>query len=180
MDTSRIESVLRNSERVYEGTRFSVHQQVSRATNGSRVVREMIAHPGAVTILPILEQGEIVLIRNQRYAVGTALWELPAGTIEIGEEPEETAARELEEESGYRATTLLPLTQFFTSPGISNEIMYTYIAKGLSYIGQRLDNGEEIEVEVYTWSQIDEMIKSGKICDAKTLVTLLYYRAQQQ
>ncbi|MCE5319238.1 MAG: NUDIX hydrolase, partial [Parachlamydia sp.] len=101
------------ADTVYHGDRFDV---VSLPI-GNNKRRDVILHPGAVVILPILDHEHILLIRNQRFAVGKELWELPAGTLEKGEAPLETAKRELIEETGYEAAEMEPLTQFYTSPG---------------------------------------------------------------
>lgn len=171
---SSLTEVVRQSQCVFKGVRFNVQaMQIS----GKR--KEFVAHPGAVVILPILDEEHIVMIRNYRFAVGKELWELPAGTLEPGELPEETAARELVEETGYQADSIQFLTEFFTSPGICNERMYAYVAKGLHFIGQHLDDTEQIVVEVLKWDQIWRMIREGIICDAKTLTTLLFFTSEQ-
>lgn len=176
IDPSKIRSVIHNSDTVYHGTKFSVLQREVIAPNGEKISTEVINHPGAVVVLPILEQGEIVLIRNHRHPIDTTLWELPSGTLEQGEEPAEAAPRELLEETGYKGSNISPLLHFFSMPGLGNQILYAFVAKGLDYIGQKLDPGEVIDVEVHNWTQVEAMIRSGKICDAKTLVILLYYK----
>ena len=110
-----------------------------------------------------------------RRTVGKVLWELPAGTLEDGEQPEACAAREVEEETGYRAGTLTPLTEFFASPGVLNERMYGFVATDLVRTEQALDETEEIEVfHVPTW-QVRDMLKEGHIEDGKTIALLLYW-----
>lgn len=173
--TDSLAEVVRQSQRVFQGVRFDVHAVELPGKEGRTVRREFIAHPGAVVILPLLDERRIVMIRNDRFAVGQQLWELPAGTLEPGEPPQVTAGRELIEETGYRAENIQPLTQFFTSPGICNERMYAYVASDLEFVGQNLDESEKIVVEIMEWDRIMPMIKDGKICDAKTLTTLLFY-----
>ena len=138
-------------------------------------IRETVQHPGAVAILPLLDDGRVCLIRNFRTAVGQTLIELPAGTLEPPEAPEATARRELEEETGYRAETIEPLCQFFMSPGILNERMYVYLATGLTPGPTRLEEGEQIETWLVPWAEALAMADDGRIQDAKTLTALFWY-----
>lgn len=165
-DFNQLPSSLKNSQVVYKGSRFEVRHLGKR---------DVVIHPGAVVILPFLNAQEIIMIRNERFAVGETLWELPAGTLEAGEHPQETAARELIEETGYEAETIEFLTTFYTSPGICNERMFVYTAQHLKIVGQNLDENEKIMVEVLPWKKVLEMIKSGEIHDGKTLTALLFY-----
>jgi len=143
--------------------------------DGSRHVREIVDHPGAVVITPILDDGRVCLIHNYRVAVGRTLVELPAGTLEKGEDPEATAARELSEETGYRAESIEKLLEFVMSPGILNERMYLFLARGLQAGPTALESGENIQTLVVDWTEAMRMVFDGTIVDAKTLVGLLYY-----
>jgi ADP-ribose diphosphatase len=149
------------------------HREVGR--DGKEHVKETIEHPGAVTILPILDDGRVCLIRNYRVAVARTLIELPAGTLEPGEDPGATAARELIEETGYRAATIEKLREFVMSPGILNERMHLYLARGLQAGDSALEPGEKIEPLLVGWSEAMQMALDGTIEDAKTLVALLQY-----
>ena len=164
-------------EILYQGKRFRVVRAVQDMPDGSRHEREIIAHPGAVAILPLDEQGRVCLIENYRVAAGRALYELPAGTLEPGEPPEEAARRELAEETGYRAEQLDLLTQFFTSPGVLDERMYLYLATGLRRGQPSREAGEDIHNRLVSWPEAIDMVRQGRIEDAKTLVGLLYYAA---
>lgn len=104
------------------------------------------------------------------------LWELPAGTLEKEEDPLVCAARELQEETGYRAGTLKPFMKFFTTPGFCNEEIQTFLATDLTFMGQKLDETEKIDTEVVKLVEAYEMIRVGQICDAKTICSLLFYR----
>ena len=114
------------------------------------------------------------MIRNHRFAVNETLWELPAGTLEPNEPPLQTAYRELREETGYAAGRMELLHEFFTSPGICNEIMHAYAAYDLTPVGQALEETEDIQVSTVKWQEALEWAKTGVICDAKTLVALFY------
>jgi ADP-ribose pyrophosphatase len=141
---------------------------------------EIIVHPGAVVMLPLLSANECILIRNFRRAVSRELWELPAGTLDVpGEPPEQAAARELEEEIGYRPATLTPLCEFYTSPGILTELIRAYVATGLTKTRQNLGATEEIMVETVKVSEALAMVRDGRIVDAKTIATLLRWNLEQ-
>lgn len=121
------------------------------------------------------------MIRNVRPCVDQELWELPAGTLDRpGEEPSAAALRELEEEAGYRAARLSPLCRFYSSPGITNELLRAYVATGLTRTCQRLDPTEQIRVEPIQMSEALAMIRQGRIVDAKTIVTILRWEMEQR
>jgi len=166
---------MKSRELLYSGPLFDVARVTVEGQGGADVVRDVIEHRGAAVILPLLDDGRVVLIRNVRHTVGKVLWELPAGTLEAGEAPEACAAREVEEETGYRAGTLVPLTAFFASPGILNERMHGFLATDLEQTRQSLDHDEEIEVFPIPQWQVRDMIKDGHIEDAKTIALLLYW-----
>jgi ADP-ribose pyrophosphatase len=132
-------------------------------------------HPGAVVVLPFLDDKTILLIRNKRYAVDQVLLELPAGTLETKEPAINCAGRELLEETGYLAKRLKPLASFFTSPGILSEKMYAFIAYDLQKSKPALEEGEEIEVHPTALADAIAMIKTGEIADAKTIAALLIF-----
>lgn len=158
-----------------EARRFRVVAREFVTADGRAHRREYVEHPGSVTILPLVDPEHVCLVRNVRPAVGQTLVELPAGTLEPGEDPLETARRELAEETGYTARQLELLTSFYMSPGILNERMHLYVARGLSPGPQQLDEGEEIQRLVVSWSEARRMIAEGMIQDGKTLVGLLWY-----
>lgn len=163
--------------KVFRGDRFDVVSLEISGKEGKSKRRDVILHPGAVVILPLLDHMHVVMIRNQRFAVEKELWELPAGTLEKGEAPLETAKRELIEETGYQAAEVEPLTQFYTSPGFCDEVMYAFVATNLTFVGQALEETEKITVEAVTWRNALVMACDGTIEDGKTLATLLYYHA---
>jgi ADP-ribose pyrophosphatase len=163
---------------VFRSPIFSVERRVFEVASGKRVERDVVVHPGAVVVLPLLDEARLVMIRNFRYTVQEELWELPAGTREAGEEPIKTAARELEEETGYRAGSLEPLTEFYTSPGICTERMYAFVAAELTWVGQRLEPSERIDVEEVTLEDARRQLLAGEFRDGKTIATLGIYFAR--
>jgi len=166
---------MKSREVLLSNSLFQVARLTFEAPNGGEIVRDVIEHRGAAVILPLLDDGRVILIRNMRRTVGKVLWELPAGTLEPGEAPELCAAREVEEETGYRAGTIKPLTAFYASPGILDERMHGFLAMDLTPSKQNLDADEEIEVFPIPQWQIRDMIKDGHIEDGKTIALLLYW-----
>ena len=164
------------ASKVFSGVRFDIHAIELPGKDNHTIKREVVVHPGAVLILPFLDAQRIIMIRNERFAVDQTLWELPAGTLEPNEPVIHTAARELQEETGYKAELMQPLFNFYTTPGICNEIMYTFMAKELTYVGQSLDENERIIVEIVTLEKAYDMIGAGVILDGKTIAALLFYK----
>jgi ADP-ribose pyrophosphatase len=144
---------------------------------GRSLRREVVRHPGAVVVVPVLEGDRLVLIRNYRIAVDERLWELPAGKLEAGEDPTEAARRELEEETGYRCGCVRPLGEFYTSPGFADELMRAFVAEELAFVGQRLEPGEQIEAQTMPQSEALRMARDGRIRDGKTIAALLLWAA---
>lgn len=143
--------------------------------NGRESTREVIKHPGAVGILPVLENGSMVFVKQYRYPVGTVLYEIPAGKLELGENPDECAPRELSEETGYIAKEWKHLTSIVTTPGFTDEIIHMYLAKGLTKAEQHTDEDEFIDVAIFSPEQVKKMVLEKDIFDAKTLSALLLY-----
>jgi ADP-ribose pyrophosphatase len=167
--------VLNEPEILLTTRRFSVVRRRRITNRGTEDVRETIDHPGAVAILPILAGNRVCLVRNFRLAVGEILLELPAGTLDPGEDPLTAAARELREETGYRAESVQPLQSFWMSPGILRERMHLFVATGLTPGESALEAGEEIETVVLSWNEALSLAESGGIQDAKTLVGLMLW-----
>lgn len=162
-------------ELLLETPRFRVVRRQFRLPGGTPHFREIIQHPGAVLILPVLDDGRIGLISNYRAAVDETLLELPAGTLEVGEDPQAAAHRELAEETGWQAGRMDYLFDFYMSPGILHERMYFYVARELRSGAPRLEAGEQIQPRPMTLDAALELCSTGKIRDAKTLVALLHY-----
>jgi len=163
------------SETLLTASRFRVERIFEQRRDGTVASREVVRHPGAVAVLPLLTGDRVCLIRNFRPAVNRTLIEVPAGTLEPNEPPLITAARELHEETGYQAERLIPLAEFYLSPGILDERMHAFVATGLTAGPPQREPGERIENLEVDLSEALEMIARGEIVDAKTIVTLLYF-----
>lgn len=157
--------------------RIRVEKVTLHGRDGSTKDRLVIRHPGAVVLLPILDDGRIVLIRNRRFTIDRELLELPAGTLE-GDDPMEAARRELIEETGYRCGRIEALGWFYASPGICDEVMHAFVARDLEPGEQALEPTEEIEVVTMTPDEVDAAIANGELVDGKTLATLLLWRSR--
>jgi ADP-ribose pyrophosphatase len=155
-------------------SKFRVVRESIQTPGGKTKTREIVRHPGACVIVPLLDDGRVCLIRNWRVAVNQTLIELPAGTLEPPEPPEKTAERELIEETGYRAKKIEFLHDFFLSPGILDEKMHLYLATGLTAGESAREEGEEIENWLVPWEEAVAMIFRREIHDAKTIVGLLW------
>jgi ADP-ribose pyrophosphatase len=162
-------------EVLFQGKRFRVERVVQTADDGTQHAKEIVRHPGAVVILPLLDDGRICFVENYRASIGRRLVELPAGTLEPGEDPDETAGRELAEETGYRAGTMRRLLMFYMSPGVLDERMFFYVATSLESGLMHLDSGEDIRLRLATWEEALAMVRDGQIQDGKTIAGLLYY-----
>ncbi|MEO1007388.1 MAG: NUDIX hydrolase [Planctomycetota bacterium] len=166
---------------IYDGPKFDFELITVRGDGGARTMAT-VRHPGAAAILPILEPATshapatLVLIRNERPATGRILWEIPAGTIDPGEDPHACASRELAEETGYRAATVEPLCRFYTTPGLTDEVMHAFVARDLTHVGQDLDDGERIEVHPVPADRAMAMIDDGTMLDAKSIIPILRAR----
>ncbi len=179
-----------DTELIHEGVRVNLRVKPLPKRGGGTLRREIAEVADAVVILPLIQPGDpaaeglnpsqlpgVVLIRNERFAVKQTLWELPAGTLEDGEDPADCAGRELEEETGYRASRIEPMTAFWASPGFTTERMHAFVATGLTQTQQSLDETERIVPEVRSWDQTMQMVKDGQMGDAKTLAALMWYAA---
>jgi len=161
---------------VYRGRKFDLALKTIKLAGGGTCEREVIVHRGAVVMLPLLNDGRIVLIRNYRYVLDQPLWELPAGTIDPGETVVQTAARELAEETGYHAATLEPLAHWYVSPGTLTERMNLVLCRDLTPGPDNLQPDEVLTVHPLSAEEVFDMIDHGEIEDAKTIIALLTAR----
>jgi ADP-ribose pyrophosphatase len=160
---------------LFRARRFDVEQVFEELPDGQRLERHIVRHPGAVMILPVLPDGRVCMIHTYRVAIDRWHLELPAGTMDKGISPLELAHEELREETGYRAGKMIPLHTFAMSPGILDEKMHFFLATELDAGQAALEEGEQISNRIFTWSEIDRLLRDGQIADAKTLVGLLWY-----
>ena len=158
---------------IYNGHIIQLIREVLEV-NGRRMVRETIRHPGAVVIVPVLDRSHIVFVRQYRRAIGRVLLELPAGTLKEGERREACARRELEEETGWRAGRMKRVGQFYAAPGFMSEQMTLFLARDLTQVGARPDPDELVTPTVLSLQTAVSHIRSGAICDAKTIIGVLY------
>jgi len=165
----QVESVLR-------GEVFSVERLRFTDDAGREISRHIVRHPGAVVVVPVLDDGRLVMIRNHRVAVGAWLREFCAGKLEKGEPPAAAAGRELVEETGHDAAEIRELGSFYTSPGFADELMHAFEARALRTVPRRLEAGERIEVEIVAPEELEAMIRDGRVRDGKTIAAFALWR----
>lgn len=168
--------------KVFDGRIFTVNVETVVLPRGEQLDAEVVRHPGSVVLIPITDTGEILLVRQYRHAIGQWAWELPAGSLKHGEDPERAARRECHEEIGLVPARLEPIGSFFPTPGYCDEEMNYYRATGLRAPSEadgtaQPDADEDIQAQAFTVAAIRQMIKSGDIVDLKTVagLTLLDY-----
>lgn len=157
---------------IYTGKVVTLNVDTVQLPNGVTVDLETIRHPGAAAVVPIKDDGTVVLIRQFRHAAGGFIYEIPAGKLSPGEDPLHCAARELEEEIGYRAASFELLSSIFTAPGFADEVIHVYKATGLTQGRQQLDHDEVLEIVEMSLEQAITRIQDGTIRDGKTIVGL--------
>lgn len=164
-----------NRELMYKGKIIDFYKDTLKTPIGDTVVWDYIDHKGAAAVVPVDEDGNIILVSQYRNAVRKLTLEIPAGGINPGEDPLTSAVREVEEETGYEVVDVVPLTNIFTAIAYCNEIIYIYYAKVGKQKEQHLDKDEFVEVKKYSLDKIKEMILNGTIQDTKTISAVLAY-----
>jgi ADP-ribose pyrophosphatase len=168
--------ILIGSQDIYEGRVINLRVDTIEVANGTNVRREVVEHPGAVVIVAIDEQGRLLWERQYRYPIDKELFELPAGTLEQGEDPALCASRELAEETGFRPGKLESLGAFYTAPGFCTEYMHAFQASDLQpATDSHLDDDEEIEVVRLSLEESLGRLDSGQVQDAKSIAALFLY-----
>ena len=163
------------SKVIYSGKVFRLQKDTVIEPGGVRAERDIIVHPGSVVVLPIFDDGRVLLIRQYRHTVGEFLWELVAGRKDPDESASVAARRELLEETGYTARRLRKLLQIVPTPGFVKEWMWIFAAEGLVEGTAQPEEDEKITPRIFTLKQVDAMIRSGLLRDAKSVAGLLYY-----
>jgi ADP-ribose pyrophosphatase len=172
--TPPVARILR-SEEIYKGPVFGVRRDEVLEPGGLRTMREVITHPGSVVVLPVLPEGRILLVRQYRHATRQYLWELVAGRIDAGENVRQAAARELIEETGYRAKRFRVFLDVFPTPGFLEERMYILLAEELTAGQEQPEEDERITARAFTRAALERMIRQNALRDAKSIAGLLYY-----
>lgn len=163
-----------SSKTIYDGPIFDVRRDTIREGD-AEYERDVIVHPGSAVVVPLFADGTVALVRQYRHPAGKYMLEVPAGSLDSHDEPPETgAARELEEEIGYKAGKLEKLAEFYVSPGFLTEKMHVYVATDLTETQQNLDHDEFVEVVRIPLEKAIEMARNGKIEDAKTIIGLTF------
>lgn len=159
---------------IYEGRVIRLVRENLLSSSGIRMVRETIQHPGSVVIVPMLDEKQIILVRQYRRAIDREILELPAGTLDVrGESSQECAMRELEEETGWRALKMKRICRFYAAPGLISEQMHLFLAQKLLYVGAKPQPDELIKPVKLSLEQALTKIHKGNICDAKTIIGIL-------
>ncbi len=160
---------------LHQGRSLSFRTDEIELPNGKKTTRDIVDHPGAVAIVPVLDDGRIVLVRQYRYATGKDLLEIPAGTLEKGEAPDTCARRELKEETGYTAGSMKKILSMYMAPGYSNEVIHLYLARELKAGELGTEEDESITLEPYGPDELLGMMEKNVIEDAKTIAGVLSY-----
>jgi ADP-ribose pyrophosphatase len=168
---------LLSSTTTYEGRLFNVEVDELAMGNGVLAQREIIRHPGAVAMVPVADDGRLLLVTQYRHAAGRRLLEIPAGTLEPGEDPRDCAIRECQEEVGMIPRNVVPMGGFFVAPGYTSEYIHLFVCTNLEDSVLDADEDEDLEVERPTLEEALTFIERGEICDAKSVIGILRYSA---
>jgi ADP-ribose pyrophosphatase len=160
--------------RVYEGAAFKVAEVSLQTDDGRQVRRDVVEHPGAACVIPMLDEQTVLLVEQWRIGAKRGLWEIPAGTLGPGEDPMQCAARELQEETGYKAGNLEHLFVMFPSPGILDEKMHIFLATRLEKGQAQPEDDEDIQVKAFSFKELRIQLKANNIKDGKTIAALGY------
>jgi len=158
---------------IYKGKVLDISLETARLPDGKTVDLEIIRHPGGACVLPLYDNGDILMIRQYRHAAGGIIWEIPAGRIDDDEEALSCALRELEEEGGVRAGKMEKLGEFFSTPGFCTELLHIYLATNLRPCGQKLEADEYLEIVRLPFDKAVDMAYKGEIKDAKTVIAIM-------
>lgn len=166
-----------STENIYDGKVVHLRVETVELPDGKTSKRELIGHSGGVGVIAVDENRKVFMVEQYRIAARSMMLEIPAGKLEYGEDPLECGARELIEETGYRAEEFTHLGAYYATPGYCEEVLNIYLAKNLSFVGQHLDDGEFLNVKKYDLDELYDMVMENKIYDAKTAIAILKAKA---
>lgn len=161
------------SQRIYEGSVIKVRVDDVELPDGHISKRELVEHNGGVGVIPVTDDGYVFMVTQYRIAAKSMMLEIPAGKLELGEDPFECGKRELTEETGYTAEEFIPLGVYYATPGYCEEKLTLYLARNLSWSGQHLDEGEFLNVKKYKLDELYQMVMDNQIHDCKTAIAIL-------
>lgn len=167
---------VKSSEIIYKGKIFNLERDIITLPNGRETVRETIRHGGAAAMIPVDKDGKIIFVRQYRHSARKEVLEIPAGTIEKGENPYDCAIREIQEETSYKAGKMTFLLKMYSAIGFCSEVIYIYLAENLEKGNFNMDDDEFITNERYTLEESIELIHNGLICDSKTITAIFAYK----
>ncbi len=169
----KLEETKISSEEIFNGVAIHLFKDEILLPNGHKGIREIIRHPGAVCVLPITDEGDVIFVNQFRYALNKVTLEVPAGKLENGEDPKEAALRELSEETGLSAKNIIPMGELYTTPALIDEVIYMYIATDLTEGEQHLDYDEFVNTLKIPLTKAVDMVMNGEIKDSKTQTIIL-------
>ncbi len=170
---------LTNSKILFEGKVFNLKVDEIEYDSGNKGIREVAVHPGGAVVVPITNEGKLVMVTQFRYPFQTTLLEFPAGKLDMDEDPLDCAVRELEEETGYKAVKVNKLGKIYTAPGYCTETLHIYVAQELMKGDHKREEGEYgMEIYEFEIAEIEDKIRSGKIIDAKTICAVYFLKSK--